>query len=275
MTTPARSRSPFLRTAIDKYALYTLCAQNPSRDAGLLRAIYADHAGYNRVDLILGEDFCAAAALSSAWCGLLPEGRAVGVDHDPEPLKRAHRHPRLKLIRADVTKVRDNADVIAALNFSIGELHQRAALVNYLRHVRSRLAPRGCFVCDIYGGSDAFLTGTVRQRFALPGERVKRVDYAWEQRLADPLSGRVTCAMHFGLRTPRGLRRMNDAFVYDWRLWSVPELRDAMYEAGLTNVQVYPRTPDAVDDAGDLYAAPIMDAHEVGDSFNVFVVGRR
>ena len=32
---------------------------------------------------------------------------------------------------------------------------------------------------------------------------------------------------------------MKNAFVYDWRLWSIPETRDAMKEAGFSDTAVY------------------------------------
>jgi hypothetical protein len=31
---------------------------------------------------------------------------------------------------------------------------------------------------------------------------------------------------------------MRNAFLYDWRLWTLPELRELMYEAGFANVHV-------------------------------------
>ena len=65
-----------------------------------------------------------------------------------------------------------------------------------------------------------------------------------------------------------------DAFVYHWRLWSIPELRDAMHEAGFKSTAVYPRTAGATDSEGNLYTHAIDDPTELGDSFNVFVVGR-
>lgn len=254
---------------LDRFALYELCAQAPTRDARVLAAI---HGGPARV---LGEDFCGTAALSRAWADLDPRNRAVAVDHDAATLARAASHRRVGLIRADVMEVREPADVIAVLNFSIGELHRRAGLVRYLAHARARLRKRGAFVCDIYGGADSHLTGTVEQRVTGPGR--ERITYFWEQRTADPFTGRVVNAMHFAVRPARGgrARRIDDAFVYDWRLWSVPELREAMAEAGFASTSVYSRVPDAVDTDGGFHMLPIDDAAEIGDSFSVYVVGRR
>src|SRR5262249_53906797 len=122
--------------------------------------------------------------------------------------------------------------------------------------------------------SDAFLTGTVWQTIRDPAGA--RVRYGWEQRAADPSTGRAVNAMHFRVHPRRGKpRRLDDAFVYDWRLWSVPELRDAMLEAGFARADVYPRTPAALDHEGVFHAAPVEDPSELGDSFCVYVVARR
>jgi hypothetical protein len=259
---------------LDRFSLYELCAQAPARDVNVLRAI---HGGSPRV---LGEDFCGTAALSHAWSELDPRNRAVAVDHDAATLARAHRHRRVGLIRADVMAVREPVDLIAVLNYSIAEIHDRARLVKYLAHARDRLSRRkeSAFVCDIYGGTDAFLTGTLKQRFAGPAG--ERIDYSWEQRTADPFTGRVVDAMHFELRPPARAKKqprtvLRDAFVYDWRLWSVPELRDAMREAGFSRTEIFPRQPDAIDADGGFHLLPVEDPAEVGDSFSVYVVGRR
>jgi SAM-dependent methyltransferase len=288
----------------DIHSLYELCAQNPPRDARLLRAIHADTARVPRFSepgsspskrprpLTLAEDFCGTAALSRAWCALSPRFAAVGVDIHAPTLARAKQLSaaitNLKLIRADVLKARDKADLIAVLNFSIGELHDRATLVKYLRHARSRLRPRGVLICDLYGGSDAFETGLLDQTVTPPPDHPAKNDrilYSWEQRTADPLTARVVNAMHFDV-TPgypgspsRASRKSRvshqiflDAFVYHWRLWSVPELRDAMLEAGFKATRVYSRMADATDSDGNLYVRPIEDPTDLGDSFNVFVV---
>lgn len=320
MTAPTRSAPPRPAPSRpapftwDKFSLYELCAQNPPRDARLLRAIHADAARAPRLSepgssrpLTLGEDFCGTAALSRAWCALSPGFRAVGIDIDTPTLARATRlsagTPNLTLLCADVLRARARADLIAVLNFSIGEIHDRAGLLKYLKRCRARLNPGGVFICDIYGGADCFETGLIDQGIKLPrdhpaGKGGDRILYSWEQRSADPLTARVVNAMHFEVRpgrpaaprrnsrssrsastaaeqraTPKPLVLIN-AFVYHWRLWSIPELRDAMHEAGFRSTAVYPRTAGATDAEGNLYTHAIDDPTELGDSFNVFVVAR-
>lgn len=257
----------------DRYDLYEQCAQNPARDVRMLRAI---HGGDPRT---LGEDFCGTAALSRAWIDLLPRGRAVAVDHDADPLARARARAgvgkRMKIVRADVMDANDPVDLIAVLNFSICEIHSRRALVRYLKHARGRLAADGALVLDIYDGSDAFLTGRVVQNLRSAKVPRARIRYEWEQRHADPLTGRVLNAMHFTVTGAGPRQRFEDAFVYDWRLWSVPELQEAMTEAGFSGTEVFARVAEAMDSEGNLYISPIADPSEVGESFSVYVVGRK
>jgi hypothetical protein len=267
----------------DKHTLYSLAAQNPARDAALLLAILRDRTPHRSArgrrlrGPTLGEDFSGTAALSRAWCDLARSHAAIAVDHDPDVLARARPHPRVRLVHADVLAVKARVDLIAVQNFSICELKTRPALLAYLRHARARLTRAGLLVCDIYAGADAFATGTIRDVVDAPGlPRGTSLAYSWEQRTADPLTGRVVNAMHFALRA-RGTRvaHLPDAFVYDWRLWSVPELRDAMAEAGFASTFVYPRTPDALDSRGKPHVLPVDDPADLGDSFNVYIVAQR
>jgi hypothetical protein len=255
--------------APDRHLLYELCTQTPARDVALLRAI---HGGAPR---LLGEDFAGTAALSRAWVAAVRGGRAIAVDHDGDVLARAGRSRRIARRVADVRAVRDRCDLLVALNFSIGELHARADLVDYLRGARRRLTRGGLFACDLYGGRGAWRTGTLRERRALP--RGGKVDYEWEQRSADLLSGRVVDALHFRVSPKRGGRgtELRDAFVYDWRLWSPPELGDALRDAGFAAVEWWSRFEHARDGQGRLHPLRHAAGDELADDWCLFVVGRR
>lgn len=246
---------------LDRHQLYELCVQSPPE---LVVQLVAIHGGSPRV---LGEDFCGTAAISVEWTRRVSGGRAVAVDRDAATLARVPEHHAIEIVAGDVVgdtdPKRHAADVIWAGNFSIGEWHTRESLLAYLRHARLRLNAGGVVACDIYGGESAFLAGSVDVEHPLPDGRV--VVYTWEQRAADPLTGRVRNAIHF---TIDGEPVLRDAFTYDWRLWSVPELRDAFAEAGFGATNVYARTPDAVDDTGTAYVRPL---DEVDDSFDVIV----
>jgi predicted RNA methylase len=264
---------------VDRFDLYELCTQNPALDVALLRAI---HGGRPRV---LGEDFAGSAALSREWVRAVRGGRAIAVDCDPEPLARAARVARanrlsgVECVVADVRRVARKVDLLVALNFSWCVLHERRALLAYLKRARRRLARGGCFVADLYGGDGAFMRGKLRERRRGPdGEAIV---YEFEQRDADALTGRVVDALHFEV-TPRGGARvrMRDAFVYDWRLWSAAELRDALLEAGFASVEFHSRFEHARSGGangrgGRVHVRPLATSQELGKSWCIFVVGRR
>ncbi|MCC6660677.1 MAG: class I SAM-dependent methyltransferase [Phycisphaerales bacterium] len=222
---------------------------------------------------ILREDFCGSGGVCRAWTRLGPRHRAIAVDLDARPLRSLRRSARVTVRRADVLRARDKADVISATNFPIGYWHTRRDLIRYLRHARACLRPAGVFVCDTYGGATAFTLGSVTRDHRLPDGR--RIRYTWEQRRADPLTGMVLDILHF--RVDRGgdvLQDVPEAFTYHWRLWSVPELRDAMDEAGFARTDVYSELADAVDSDGATYVRPVTDPAELEPSFILCIAAR-
>ena len=271
----------------NRHTLYELCVQSVRHAVPLLRAIHGN------APRILGEDFAGTAALSRHWLETDAEARAIAVDSDADTLAHAGEHERLTTIVGDVLGCDAPADVIFVGNFSIGYLHTRAELVRYLRHAHGRLGStspereRGgsssnVFVCDTYGGETSFAIGEVHRPHPIPEDKLAefgvepgtRVRYTWEQREADPLTGMVTNAIHFRLERAGVIsEEFIDAFVYEWRLWSVPELRDAMLEAGFAETAVYAQLPDAVDSDGNPYIA-LVDPYELEDNFIVCVAGR-
>ncbi len=247
------------------YDLYERAAQSPERQARFVQALAGADARR------LGEDFCGAGALSVAWASLSEAHGASAVDLDPYPLgvlreraASAGVSGRVVVHEGDVRGAGDPADVIAAFNFSIGYFFERADLLGYLRAARGRLGSGGVFVCDIYGGEDQFVLGDSELEL---GDGVR---YVWEQRAADPLTGRVVNAMHFVLEDGR---RVRDAFVYEWRLWSAAELRDALLEAGFASVECYDRLGDGEVDDGSLLVSPAS-GEELDENYVLYVAGR-
>jgi hypothetical protein len=268
---PPRPPKPRPAPALDKYACYELCVQNPARMAPFLLAV---HGGRPRV---LREDFCGTGGICRAWAAMKAPAsrpfRAIGVDMDPGPLARLRGAPRVRAVRSDVRRCHLTADIISATNFPIGYWHTRRDLVRYLRLCRARLHPGGVFVCDTYGGATAFTSGTLTRDIWIDGG--VRIRYTWEQRESDPITGRVIDALHFRVdRAGDVLYEEADAFVYDWRLWSVPELRDAMSEAGFRSIEVHSELADAVDSDGRVYVRPLESGQELEESFVVLLAAR-
>lgn len=258
---------------VSKFDLYELCVTEPVRLARFLRAVHG------KSPRTLREDFSGSAALARYWAQSDPRASAVAVDVDSEPLGLLGGLDRVEAVRGDVLGCRRRADVIACTNFPLGYWHTRVALVKYLRHARACLNPRGVLVADTYGGRDALVPGEIIQH--LVGPEDERIEYTFEQRRADPATGRVVDALSFRV-TPAGRSRaivFRDAFVYDWRLWSIPELTDALREAGFKGVEVHDRLGGAVEEtgraSGTLRVRPIADGQELDDNYVVYVVARR
>lgn len=274
---------------VNRYDLYELAVQAPAMEAAFLKSVHGQEPE------TLGEDFCGPASVARAWCAMGDRYDAVAVDKDPEPLEHAARRAaehdsshgmaisrRLKLKEQDVMATREKCDVIAALNFAVCELHQRRWLMSYLRAAAYRLRAGGVFVADLYAGPDAFTPGITERKVPTEGGTLV---YRWEQRRADPFTARVENAIHFVLpsgagRTSEKARTFADAFTYDWRLWSVAELRDALREAGFNSTEVYTSYGDAMDGDGNLYVRPFAtddepgEPEELDENHVVYVVGR-
>lgn len=194
---------------------------------------------------VLREDFCGTAKLSLVWCDSAPGRRAIGVDLDAATLEWARRHNvapharrlrgRLQLVQGDVLDVRTPpADVVCAMNFSFCVFKQRAQLRRYLERAREALADDGMIFLELYGG-----TGAIEP--VKEGRDVGGCTYVWEQRSFDPISNETLCYIHFEF--PDG-SRLERAFTYDWRLWTIPELRDLLLEVGFSRVRVFWATLD-------------------------------
>ena len=80
-----------------------------------------------------------------------------------------------------------------------------------------------------YGGADAHSTSEEERD-------CEDFTYLWDQHSFDPINNHATNYIHFEFDDGSELRR---AFRYDWRLWSVPETRDVLAEAGFRHNEVY------------------------------------
>lgn len=228
------ARASFARRA-DPFDLYERAVQDPDRDVRFLDRWFRRLRG--RTPRSLREDFCGTAALCAAWVRSRSDRTAEGIDLCPKVLASGRRRhvaslpaaaaARLRLREGDVRTVRrTSVDVTCALNFSYFAFRDRATLVRYFGRVRRGLAGDGLFVLDVLGGRDAMIEGEERHDH---GDFV----YVWEQSRFDPLTHHMEAAIHFEFPDGSALRR---AFTYDWRLWTVPELCDALAEAGFSRV---------------------------------------
>lgn len=188
---------------------------------------------------VLREDFCGTAAVCAEWVRTRSSNRAIGIDLDHDTLewgRQRHLAPlgglaqHVQLIRDNVLNVTEPlADVIAATNFSYFILKTRADLLAYFQVARKSLAEGGVLVLDIFGGSES-------QGLEVEEKELEHATYIWEQVKFDPISSETLFHIHFELDDGRSLRK---AFTYDWRFWSIREVRELLEEAGFAESLVY------------------------------------
>ena len=234
-------------------ACYELCVQSPRHVVSFLCAVHGNE------PRVLREDFCGTGAVARRW---VEEGarrgevwQATGVDLDAACIDHARlgtpaeHAERLRWVKSDCLRGSaaakdEGCDVIFVGNFSIGYAHERADLVAYLRACYRRLAlgnagfGGGVLVFDLYGGPNAFALGTLERTH--PGRGKEVIKYVWRHEEADPRSGLVTNSISLRVLIDGDVvQEMPRAFVYRWRLWSLPEIGDALREAGFAGFEVY------------------------------------
>jgi len=285
----------------DKFECYELCVQSPRHVVAFIRA------AHGREPVVLREDFCGSAAISRQWATEgLESGetrRAVAVDISAPSVARAVDLARAENALshiaffcgdvleemhywkcattpsggADPQSATDAVapDVIFVGNFSLGYIHERAALVQYLKDCRTALRRgnaglgNGAFVCDTYGGARAFKTGGFERIH--PGRRGEIIRYTWSRDAADPVTGMVDNSISFRIEVGgEVVQELPRAFFYRWRLWSIAELREALLEAGFAGVSVHIDANIAPGQVPRGIASPA----ELGDDWIVLIVGR-
>ena len=162
------------------------------------------------------------------------------MDLDPDPLDWGRRHnldklrpeqaSRISLLQEDVRTARTpKVDVLVAFNFSFFLFKQRAALLDYFRHCYAHVKNDGIFVIDAYGGPESMEKRKERRR-------VGNFTYVWDQHSYDPITHDASCHIHFEFRDGSKIER---AWTYHWRLWTIAELRELLVEAGFASATVY------------------------------------
>jgi SAM-dependent methyltransferase len=244
------ARPPFSAKTADKHVLYQLAVQSPVEDVAFLARVYRSLRG--REPRHMREDFCGTALLCAAWVRGRKPRTAEGFDISRPTLDwgRTHnfqslgaRAERIRLHARDVRAPSEvRPDVRCAQNFSYFVFKRRAELLAYFKSARRDLAPRGIFVLDIYGGPDAMHEE----------EDVRAIEagftYVWDQYRYVPATGDYQAHIHFRFKDGTEMHR---AFSYDWRLWTLPELKDVLHEAGFRRVDSYWEGTDASGEGGN------------------------
>jgi len=229
---------PTLAEQADIHELYEDSVQSVETEIEFLQTTFRDLR--QRDAKSFREDFCGTASASCEWVRTGEDHYAIGVDIDGDVLEwgRSNRvgrlpeasRPRVQLLNDDVMAVTAGpVDIVGAFNFSYWTFNTREQLRSYFSRARDALVADGVFFLDAYGGSEAYETQKEKTKY-------DGFTYIWHQAEFEPVTGRAVCHIHF--KFPDG-SRIKRAFSYEWRLWTLPELRELLEEAGFSKVTVY------------------------------------
>ena len=222
----------------DIHELYEESVQNVENEVEFISTTFQEIRG--RKALVFREDFCGTASAACEWVRQGPEYQAIGVDIDASVLEwgRANRvgklpvgdQARVSLIESDVLTVETpQVDVLAAFNFSYWIFDERSVMLDYMRKARAALKDDGVLFLDMFGGPESF--EETKEKTKHDG-----FNYIWHQAEFHPVTNYMRCHIHFSF--PDG-SKLKKAFTYEWRLYTAPELKDMLLEAGFDKVTVY------------------------------------
>lgn len=231
-------KGPLTASNADPFNLYIEAVQDPEEVVAFINRLYQKHNGI--LPQKIREDFCGTAINCVEWIKSNDIGTGIAVDINSEPLDWCRENllseleltttKRIELIEGDVRTVKTSTvDAILGLNSSIFYFKNRKYLLQYLQNSHNHLSSEGIIILEICGGPEAMITGTDRLEF----------DYftaIWEQESFNAVTHETLTHLHFEF--PDG-SRIDQAFTYDWRLWSTSEIIDAMEETEFKDIEVY------------------------------------
>lgn len=222
----------------DRHVLYQDSVQNAETEIDFVDETFEAIRG--RKMSLIREDFSGTSQVCCEWVQRRPDNKAIGVDLDPEVLQWGREHNLSKLNEEQLSRVSllednvltvntDPMDAVLAMNFSYWCFKDRDTLRGYFKRIHEVLKDDGVFFLDCFGGYEAF---------RLLEESTEHDDftYTWDQSEYNPINGDYVCHIHFEF--PDG-SKMKEAFTYEWRLWTMPELHELLQEAGFAKVKTY------------------------------------
>lgn len=245
----------------DRHVLYEESVQNVEFEADFVRDTFKTLC--NRDARSIREDFCGTANSSCEWVRRHDENTAIGVDLDAEVLEWGRRHhvaklkpeqaTRVSLLNQNVLEVKtEPVDAVLAMNFSYWCFKTRPLMREYFEKVRASLKEDGVFFLDAFGGYEAF--EEMEEETEQDG-----FTYIWDQAEYDPMSGHMRTHIHFVFDDGSEMR---NAFTYEWRLWTMPEIRELLEEAGFKKITVHAQGWDeeTEEETDEFYVVDKLDA---------------
>lgn len=229
-----------LASQADKFLCYQKSVQDPPFEVRILKRVFKD--AYGRAALTLREDFCGAGAVACEWARQ-KGAESWGVDLDSAVLQwglennltqlKPSQQERVHLLEGDVrTAKTPKVDIVAAENFSYFIFKTRPELLAYFKAARKNLKDEGVLLLDMLGGPEVQEDEEEEER------EVDDADftYVWEQARYNPIANNALFHIHFEFQDGS---RIKKAFTYDWRMWTIPEVRELLTEAGFSSTTVY------------------------------------
>lgn len=250
----------------DRHLLYQQAVQDVDAELDFVEQTWSELR--QRPAILLREDFCGTANTACEWIVRDEGHHAIGVDLDREVLDwgslnnlsllEGEQRERIELLNEDVLQTRPGlADIILAMNFSYYLFLTRDDLREYFANALDGLVSDGVLFLDAYGGYEAPMVLTEpRECQDADGNEFT---YVWDQAVFNPIDSCMTCHIHFEFPDKS---RMKNAFSYHWRLWTLPELREILFEAGFSEVDIYWEGTDEEQNEGNGIYMP----SETGDA---------
>jgi len=222
----------------DPHKCYELSVQAVDAEIDMIDETFKTLRG--RKATTLREDFCGTANTSCEWVRRRKTNRAIAVDYNQEVLDWGNENNLAKLNKGQQDRLTlshcnvlehegEKVDVILAMNFSFQIFQTRDQLRHYFSTAREGLTDDGVLFIDAFGGHESYRETKEKTKY-------KNFTYYWHQAKYDPITGYMLCYIHFKFKDGSWLKR---AFSYEWRLYTLPELQEILYEAGFKNVIVY------------------------------------
>ena len=224
----------------DKYYYYQASVQSPEAELDFISKTFNSLRGYEAESF--REDFCGTFALCCEWVKSNNNRRAYGIDLDPEPLAYGKKEYFTKLSEDQKNRLsilEDNvmsnklplSQIACALNFSYFIFKKRTELKNYFQNAYSTLADDGILVLDCFGGSQCYEANEEETE-----HEDQDFSYFWDQDSFNPVNNHAQFYIHI---KRKGEAKREKVFRYDWRMWSIAEIRDLLEEVGFKSTHVY------------------------------------
>ena len=184
-----------------------------------------------------------------------------GKENEESQLKGEQKE-RLSIVQENVLEGSlPKTDIAVAMNFSYFIFKKRSVLKRYFEKVYESLNNGGLFMVDNFGGpscAEANEHETISEGYS----------YFWDQDSFEPITNEAQFYIHF---KRKGEPKREKVFSYDWRLWSIAEIKDLFEEVGFKESKVFwEQSDDEGDGNGEFKEVKVGEECE---SYVAYVVG--